>query len=93
MTAAARGALCLRDHLAAGGDGARDFQAALCDVVAEPWRIATGCCQDGTPLAHDAAAVRQIHAAAAVRPEAARAMLSAQHLLSTTNDILEACLT
>lgn len=92
MTAAARGALGLREHLAAGRQDARGFQAALCGLLAEPWRTATGCDLDGAPLARDAAAMDRIHAAAVARPDAARAVLSAQHLLSTTDDLLEACL-
>lgn len=91
MTAAARGALCLRDHLVAGNHGARGFQPALAAVLAEPWRMATGCCLEGSPSAHDAFAMAQAYADATVRPDAARAVLSAQHLLSTTGDLVEAC--
>lgn len=91
MTAAARGALCLRDHLAAGGSGAPGFQAALAGALAEPWRIATGCRLDGSPSDHDTSAMAHAYAAAVARPDAARAVLAAQHLLSTTDHRMETC--
>jgi len=90
MTAAARGALCLADHLGGGGRGGVGFQHALASVLAEPWGRATGCRLDGTPLPRDAAALSRIHAAAAHRADAAHAVLSAQHLLITTDEMLKA---
>ena len=91
MTATARGVLLLRTCLdqEAGVVPAVEFQKELAALNAQPWRFATGCEPDGQPLARDETYLDRLYEMAPSSPEVAHALLAVQHLLRSTESLME----
>jgi hypothetical protein len=89
MTVAARGADCLRQHLAEGREPGLGFQKTLASMVAKPWRLATGRHLDGLPVLRDTTYLERVYKAATTRPEVAHAVLAEQHLLRAPNTSMD----
>jgi 2-polyprenyl-6-methoxyphenol hydroxylase-like FAD-dependent oxidoreductase len=92
MTNAARGAVLLARHLDENAgepfDGAR-FQKDLASLNEKPWKLATRCTTDGTPLAFDHDRLARLYGAAPTNPDIARSILEVQHLLRDEDDLLK----
>ena len=93
MTASARAALLLRDHVegaggAAGAPSAIAFQRALAEHNREPWSLATGRGLRGEPRGTDTARLRRLYDAAPGNTEIARALLRAQHMVCSMASVL-----
>jgi 2-polyprenyl-6-methoxyphenol hydroxylase-like FAD-dependent oxidoreductase len=92
MTVAARGALLLRQHLDRKGSGmvsAVEFQQQLATTHIQPWRLATGCDTDGSPVTRDEDCLERLYETAPASPEIAHAFLAVQHLLQPVETLLE----
>ena len=92
MTAAARGAVLLANHLDRDGVAALQglpFQKELAALNAEPWQLVTGHDLDGRALSRDTAQLGRAHAMAPSSAQAAHALLAVQHLLRPAESLKE----
>ena len=88
MTVAARGSLCLTQHVAEGHASALAFHKRLASIHAEPWRVATGLEMNGHAVRHDIAEREHLYPAT-TRADIAHAMLAEQHLLQASDTLLK----
>jgi 2-polyprenyl-6-methoxyphenol hydroxylase-like FAD-dependent oxidoreductase len=89
MTAAARGAMLLADHLGRLTFQGLAFQRELAALNAEPWRLATGHSPDGRVLPRDNTSFGYAQAMAPSNAQAAHALLAVQHLLRPAEALKE----
>jgi 2-polyprenyl-6-methoxyphenol hydroxylase-like FAD-dependent oxidoreductase len=92
MTAAARGALLLGNHLdrkSGGAEPGLEFQKELASLNAETWGLATGRRPDGRPLTDNNAQLERLYEAAPSNAEVAQALLAMQHLLRPAETLKE----
>lgn len=92
MTAAARGAVLLKDfqnrhdkeHL-----NCQAFQKELAQLNAQPWQLATRHDTDGRPLANTALHIGRLYDVAPSSPKVAHAILAVQHLLCPMDTLMK----